>query len=369
MISAARIKKIHYQSVFLFFNILFRLYIALVGTLVNKKYIPFKKRWFMKIYISICLLTLILSCSDSSKNIDMVKKPVSSSNILQPFLIVLGTIQDAGSPHIACTKDCCRELFTNSDKNRKVVSLGLIDPENKKNYLFEATPDITEQMKMLKKHSVFSEKELPDAIFVSHAHIGHYTGLMYLGKEAMNAKNIPVLALPKMKTFLEQNGPWQQLVKNKNISIQEIKHRQEIELTFNLRVIPFKVPHRDEYSETAGYTIIGPNKKVLFIPDIDKWELWKTSIIDEISKVDYAFIDATFYDGVEVNNRDISEIPHPFIIESMNIFKDISITEKKKIYFIHFNHTNPVLRKSNTQVQEVINNGFNLANIYDIFKL
>ena len=323
----------------------------------------------MKYFIIISINLFIFSCSESSQEYNISNEKISASQFSQPFLIVLGTIQDAGSPHIACTKECCRELFNNPDKNRKVVSLGLVYSVDKGRFLFEATPDFSIQMKMLKKYSAFNDKETPNGIFVSHAHIGHYTGLMYLGKEAMNAKNIPVYSLPKMKKFLEQNGPWDQLVKNKNISILELKPNQKLVLTKNLQVTPFLVPHRDEYSETAGYIIKGPNKKVLFISDIDKWELWERSITDEISKVDYAFIDATFFDGNEVNNRDISEIPHPFIIESMNIFKDLAQQEKNKIYFIHFNHTNPVLIESSIQAKEIIKNGYNISKIYDIFKL
>ena len=78
-------------------------------------------------------------------------------------------------------------------------------------YLFEATPHMPEQMKFLKELA-HSDAEVPDGIFLTHAHIGHYTGLMYLGKEAMNAKEVPVYVMPRMKTFLEENGPWSQLV-------------------------------------------------------------------------------------------------------------------------------------------------------------
>lgn len=281
----------------------------------------------------------------------------------------MGTVQDGGSPHIACIKDCCRELFINPDKNRKVVSLGVIDPQNNKKYLFEATPDLTEQMKILKEYSPTDSKETPDGIFLTHAHIGHYTGLMYLGKEAMNAENVPVYAMPSMKDFLENNGPWSQLVSYHNISIQEMTNNKLTPLTYNLKVIPFTVPHRDEYSETVGFTIIGPNKKALFIPDIDKWERWNRNIVEEISKVDYAFIDATFYDGEEINNRDISEIPHPFIIESMSLFHNLPPQEKDKIHFIHFNHTNPTLNLESDQAKQIEKNGFNIARIYDVFKL
>lgn len=250
-----------------------------------------------------------------------------------------------------------------------IVSLGLIDAANNKKYIFEATPDFTQQAKFLKNFSAFNTKETPDGIFVTHAHIGHYTGLMYLGKEAMNTDSIPVYAMPRMKNFLEQNGPWSQLVKNKNIALQEMYDQKEIQLTNKLKVIPFTVPHRDEFSETVGYTIIGPNKKALFIPDIDKWQKWNTNIIDAIAKTDYAFIDGTFYDAAEINNRDISTIPHPFIIESMALFKDLPAIEKKKIYFIHFNHTNPVINKKSKQYRLVVQNGFNVAAINAVFPL
>lgn len=276
-------------------------------------------------------------------------------------VLVLGTVQDAGSPHIGCKKECCTALFLNPYKNRKVVSLGVIDYENNKTFLFEATPDLPAQLKLLKEQAKI-EVETPNGIFLTHAHIGHYTGLMYLGREALGAKDIPVYAMPKMKVFLEQNGPWSQLVDLNNISIRDLVNNQEVKLTNNLSIIPFLVPHRDEFSETAGYKVIGPDKSLLFIPDIDKWSKWEKDIIAEIRNVDYAFLDATFFDGEEINNRSISEIPHPFIIESMELFKGLSNAEKEKIHFIHFNHTNPVLNPESKQTSMVLKQGFHIAN-------
>ena len=275
-------------------------------------------------------------------------------------LHILGTMQDAGSPHIGCKNECCEALFLNPDASRKVVSLGIIDHENNKTFLFEATPDMPTQIKLLKEYAN-SEKETPDAIFITHAHIGHYTGLMYLGKEALGATKTPVYAMPKMKVFLENNGPWSQLVDLKNISLKELKNNTAIQLTKNISVLPFLVPHRDEFSETVGYKIIGPNKSVLFIPDIDKWSKWNTSIIKEIKNSNYAFVDGSFFDGDEINNRDISEIPHPFVIESMKLFKNLPETEKAKINFIHFNHTNPILNKNSEQHKLVLDKGFSIS--------
>lgn len=323
----------------------------------------------MKTYLYLAFF-ILLSCQEKNNN-----KQEKETKILQERdqetveIVVLGNVQDAGSPHIACKKECCAALFDHPDKNRQVVSLGLIDRENNKKYLFEATPDISRQLKFLKNYSQPEGNELPDGIFLTHAHIGHYTGLMYLGKEATNANQIKVYAMPLMKTFLESNGPWSQLVTNNNIKLQSIDNGVASWLSPNLQVTPIIVPHRDEFSETVGYKIKGPNKTALFIPDIDKYSKWDKDIIEEIKNVDYAFLDATFYDGTEINNRDISEIPHPFVIESMKKFNELAPQEKSKIVFIHFNHTNPLLDQSSPESKTVIKNGYRVARMNDSFDL
>ncbi len=129
------------------------------------------------------------------------------------------------------------------------------------------------------------------------------------------------------------------------------------------------VPHRDEFSETVGFFIEGPNKSALFIPDIDKWQLWDQNIKKWIKKVDYAFLDGTFYQNGEIPGRDMSEIPHPFIEESLELFEKLPAKEKEKVYFIHFNHTNPVLNSSSAAYQEVIKKGLNIAREMDRFAL
>lgn len=327
----------------------------------------------MKYIYSILIASLLFSCgsnNDSGKEQTPADQiPKNEADVENVSLIILGTVQDAGSPQIACQKDCCKGLFENPKHDRKVVSLGVIDPLTGKKYLFEASPDMISQVKRLSRFGFDNRKELPDGIFLTHAHIGHYTGLMFLGKEAMNADSIPVYAMPAMKKFLINNGPWSQLVANKNIVLNHLMNESPIELSPAITVIPFTVPHRDEFSETVGYKIIGHKKSVLFIPDIDKWAKWDKDIIKEIAKVDYAFIDATFYDGEEINNRDISEIPHPFIIESMELFKNLSKKEKSKIYFIHLNHTNPALNENSLQSRLILKNGFNIARYNDVFEL
>ena len=281
------------------------------------------------------------------------------------FLTILGIAQDAGYPHIGCNKDCCNKNISD-DVEYFVTSIGLSDIENNKHYLFEATPDITSQIKYLKDG--VENKKIIDGIFLTHAHIGHYSGLMYLGREALGAKNVPIYTMPRMKRFLEENGPWSQLVSLDNIDLKEINHNENVILSSDLRVIPIRVPHRDEFSETVGYKIIGKNKSALFIPDIDKWDLWDKNIIKEVKSVDYAFLDATFYSGEEIN-RSMSEIPHPFISETIDIFKDELIETKNKIHFIHFNHTNPVLNKNITLRDSIQKLGFNFSKFGDRYML
>ena len=149
-----------------------------------------------------------------------------SQKEFSPYIIVLGTIQDAGSPHMGCERSCCISLFENPDPNRKVVSLGLVDPLEKKYWLIEASPDFITQCRELKKISAFEHGKSPDGIFLTHAHIGHYTGLMYLGKESYNSKNVPVFAMTRMKGFLIKNGPWSQLFKLNNIRIKHVTKKR-----------------------------------------------------------------------------------------------------------------------------------------------
>ena len=278
------------------------------------------------------------------------------------YIQVLGIVQDAGYPHIGCEKDCCKAV---SPGDYFVSCLGLVDKTNNKRYLFDATPDIHNQLNLLEK---FSDANLVDGIFLTHAHIGHYTGLMYLGREGLGGKNIMVYALKRMSRFLTKNGPWDQLVKLNNISIQTISNKEFVKLSENIFVIPIRVPHRDEYSETVGYKIIGKSKKILFIPDIDKWDEWKKSIIEEVKLVDYAFIDGTFYNGTEIN-RDMREIPHPSIEETLQLFSNQPVAERNKIYFIHINHTNPILTNKNGIRNLVEGLGFNIAQRGLKFKL
>ena len=294
--------------------------------------------------------------------LDLIINPeISSHKQSTPFLVILGNVQDGGSPHIGCNKSCCAALWENPDPARKVTCLGLIDPINEQSFLFEPTPDFPEQLKALHILTHFQNEYVPNGIFLTHAHIGHYTGLMYLGKEAFDSHQTTVFAMPKMQRFLEKNGPWNQLIYEKNIKIQPLINKTYYHINPLIKVKPFLVPHRDEYSETVGYQIEGPNKTALFIPDIDKWHEWEEDIMEKITMVNYAFIDGSFLESNEIKHRDISEIPHPFINETMDLFSDMPTKEKNKIHFIHLNHTNAGLNKHSRQALKIRKRGFHVA--------
>lgn len=293
----------------------------------------------------------------------------ASSGTPGPYVVVLGTIQDAGSPHIGCKRSCCLPLHKSPDHTRKVASLGLADPQEGLVYLFEATPDLPAQLQVLQETTGLMTDGRPDGVFLTHAHIGHYTGLMYFGREALGANRLPVYAMPGMQNFLKNNQPWQQLMQLENIILQPLADETAVQLGPRLTVTPFRVPHRDELSETVGYRISGPGASLLFIPDIDKWHRWKKDIRKEITTVDYALIDGSFYDQEEISYRDISEIPHPFVSESMEYFRDLPSSEKQKIHFIHLNHTNPLLQEGSKAADELRTSGYALATYLQRFKL
>ncbi len=302
-------------------------------------------------YLLILIVAALYSCTNETnteETSEHISKPAG------PYIKVLGVAQDAGYPQANCRKSCCAKVWSGESEKVLVVSLALIDPDNKDAWLFEATPDFIEQLHELEEYNL-------KGIFLTHGHIGHYTGLMHLGIEAMGAKNVPVYSMPRMAEFLENNGPWSQLVSMNNIEIKMLQNDSLVILNENLSVTPILVPHRDEYTETVGYKIEGPDKSLIFIPDINKWEKMDQDIKNIVTQVDYALLDGSFYDGQELPGRDMSEFPHPFIIESMNLFDDLPLQERSKIHFIHFNHTNPLLDRQSSQSNQVISQGYKLS--------
>ena len=287
----------------------------------------------------------------------IISIPINSQS---EYIYILGNTQDAGLPHIGCQHKFCQDNF-DIHEEYFVTSIAVVNSDLRRYILFEATPDITYQLNYL-KNNLFQEFLLPESLYITHAHIGHYSGLMYFGREALGAKNLMVRVLPRMSNFLQNNGPWSQLVDINNIKIKEINFGLSTKELTNIHITPFQVPHRDEYSETAGYIIEGKNKKALFIPDIDKWEKWDRDLSQIAKEFDFLLIDATFYDSKEIN-RDINEIPHPLVTETIDLLSGLNRENRSKVYFIHMNHTNMMLDPNSELSKLVTSKGFNIARL------
>jgi pyrroloquinoline quinone biosynthesis protein B len=252
--------------------------------------------------------------------------------------VVLGIAQDGGVPHIGCTQATCVEARRDPARRLRVAALGLVDGDRR--YLIDATPDLASQIETLNEGRVVPDKRRPvDGIFLTHAHIGHYAGLMYLGREALDADSIPVYATERMMGFLRDNAPWNALVARRNIALVRITPGDETAYG-NLRVTALAVPHRDELSDTVGYRVRGPGGSILYVPDVDKWERWDRRLPDEVATVDVALLDGTFSDAAELPGRSMADVPHPLVPDTLAL---LPAPLRARVRFIHLNHTNRLL--------------------------
>lgn len=263
---------------------------------------------------------------------------LAAGNVAEPKptgwqLVVLGIAQDGGMPHPGCSKPPCSDVYAGKRRAERVSCIGLVNRDTGTAYMFDATPDFTAQLHALNGDGV------PDAIFLTHAHIGHYTGLMYLGKEAMASKNVPVYGTRRMITFLRKNAPWSALVDDRRIVPHVIEPDEAVTFPGGIVITPLRVPHRDEFTDTVGYLIEGPRAKALFIPDIDQWQKWNRSLRDLANQVDVLLVDGTFSSMDELPGRSIAQVPHPLMTQTRAL---VSGT-RAKLWFIHLNHSNPAI--------------------------
>ncbi len=250
--------------------------------------------------------------------------------------LLLGVAQDAGVPHIGCNCQTCMLARQDPHQRQLPVSLALIDHRAHTSWVIDATPAFPEQLAMLQAYAPGYQLA---GVLLTHAHIGHYTGLMYLGREALNAKSVPVYASPMLCAYLTSNGPWSQLVKLGNISLRPITASVPLALSQRLRVTPLQVPHRAEFSDTLAYLVHGPARSLFYCPDIDRWEHWSQSLPRLLETVDIALLDGTFFSTTELPGRDLAEIPHPLVGATVELLAGTPA----RVYFIHLNHSNPLL--------------------------
>jgi pyrroloquinoline quinone biosynthesis protein B len=286
--------------------------------------------------------------------------PAETPGNSDPYVIVLGVAQDAGFPQAGCTRVCCEQAWRDPGLQKMVSCLGIVDPETMEAWIIDATPNFRDQMRLLNE-SRGLPGGLPEGIFLTHAHIGHFTGLIHLGREVMGANEAKVYAMPRMKNFLETNGPWSLIDSFRHMELMPMFHNEEISLNSRLHITPFLVPHRDELSETVGFRIRGPASSLIYIPDIDKWNIWDQRIEILVERNDFLLVDGTFFANGEIPGRDMSLIPHPFVEESMDLLDVLSDDQRSKVHFIHLNHTNPLLLPGSEESEIVGEKGYGLT--------
>lgn len=282
-----------------------------------------------------------------------------------PYIVVLGVAQDAGAPQAGCDGPCCAAAWDDRSARHQVSCLAIVDPARGQRWMIDATPDFRDQLRALDSLARPTGHPGLDGILLTHAHIGHYTGLMFVGHESMGARDVPVYAMPRMRSFLETNGPWDQLVRYGNVELRSLEENTPVALNDRISVTPIRVPHREEYSEVVGFVVRGPRRSALFVPDIDKWDRWDRRIEDVLATVDLAWLDGTFFADGELPNRDMSAIPHPFIRETMDRLQSLPATDRASVRFIHLNHTNPALRDDAPATREIRARGFEVARELD----
>ena len=250
--------------------------------------------------------------------------------------ILLGTAQDGGLPQAGCYCANCGSARTDPSRRRLVTCLGLVDHATRQSWLIDATPDFREQL-----HALHSLVPCPlTGVVLTHAHIGHYAGLVHLGREAWGTGDLPVYASPRMANFLRHHAPWSQLVAMRNIELRLLTPGGETRLSPNLHLTAFRVPHRDEFTDTLAFVVRGPTRRLFYCPDIDTWDRWEHDLRSFVADMDVALLDATFFSADELPGRDLSQIPHPLATDTAERLAGVDCD----VRLIHLNHSNPLHR-------------------------
>ncbi|MCJ7479159.1 MAG: MBL fold metallo-hydrolase [Candidatus Nanohaloarchaeota archaeon QJJ-7] len=254
---------------------------------------------------------------------------------------ILGSAQDGGVPHLRCSCDACQAAREDPNKQRYATALKVYDEEKGVNYLFDASPDIRFQL----------GDEFMDGIFISHGHLGHVTGLLYLGKESINSNMTDVYCSESAADFLKENYPYRLLVDRNNIVLNTFEENGHENL-MGMKVDFVPVIHRYVPTDMHAFRIKTDDTNLFYMTDIDHWT---DDAIKEVESADVAIIDGCFWSQEEIDRYE--RVPHPPIKESLEIFEDTDTD----IIFTHINHTNPVLDPESEERKKVEEAGFRIA--------
>ena len=262
---------------------------------------------------------------------------------------ILGTAQDAGIPQAGCSCKRCINAHNFPEYKKYPVSIGIEGCDGSK-HLLEITRNLPEQLKEWSGEVEPLGIFVPETVTITHLHLGHIEGIGQFGKPVMNTSDLPIYLSEKNRESIEQRNDIQLMIKERNIKFEPQKYNHSFQpkedCGFKLRLIP--IPHRSELGDTAGIIIEGKKKNLLFLPDQDSWEktLESFSVKDirelfTLLEIDIAWIDGTFWNLKELPGRNLKEIPHPIIEESLELL-GMRRPEDPEVSFIHLNHSNPV---------------------------
>lgn len=278
--------------------------------------------------------------------------------------MVLGTAQDGGIPHLGCRCARCEAARLDPGRARLVASLALADLDERKLFLVDASPDIRSQVDRalgLFPPPLPQLAEVLAGVLLTHAHIGHYLGLAFFGYESASTSKLPVHCSERMASFLAENGPWSQLVRLENIALRTFKPGAGVQLTSSLSAVPFRVPHRDEFTDTLGFRILGPSRSLLYIPDIQRWDAWERPLEGALRETDVALLDGTFFGPDDLPGRDMAAIGHPLIVDTLRRLEGLPAADRPEVLFTHLNHTNPALDPVSPARRAIADAGARLA--------
>jgi pyrroloquinoline quinone biosynthesis protein B len=289
-----------------------------------------------------------------------------------PRLRILGIAQDGGLPHAGCACDRCEAAASDPAMASGATSLAVLDPGPSQHsvFLVDASPQLPAQLRLLRDvrppPTGGTDRQPLDGVLLTHAHIGHYTGLMHLGFEVLSTHGTPIWATPAMTRFLSTHAPWSQLVKLENVAPRPVEPGTSVDLTPSIRATPMLVPHRDEFADTVAWRFTGPNATIVFVPDTDPWARWtdRAAVEAVFEGADVALVDGTFYSANELPGRDLSTIGHPLIVDSMSRL-EARRAAGMRVIFIHLNHSNPAILPDSEARAAIEAAGFEVAQVGD----
>ena len=285
--------------------------------------------------------------------------------------IILGIAQDGGIPQ-ASLSPLNWDAFQRGDVHYP-VSLGVKTVDGS-GHLFDVTRSLSWQLALWQNKCEGTLKKISD-VWISHSHLSHVDGLRQFGEASMGLKGVNIRCSKLFANEIKSNDWINQLIKNGTFILKTWDDQSEIILEEGFSVRPIRVPHRNIGSDTHCFLIKGISKALLYLSDHDNWDAtldfvghetplqWFSSIGANI-----VLLDGTFWSLNELRDREQNDVPHPPVSETLKLIGDRKSGDPE-IFFLHLNHTNPLLDSKSNEFNELVTKGWNLAEEGQVIEL